>query len=116
MPKTILVVGSSLQGNHAPALQALGAHDSVFNGMTGDCYVIPVYELIARQTRLLSIPVIAGFVDRFRIFAQRAPAVDFLVTSVGCGTGGYQPGQIADLFADMPDNVYLQSRLAYGLK
>lgn len=116
MPKTILVVGSSLQGNHAPALQALGAHDSVFNGMTGDCYVIPVYTTAGKHTMLISILEIAAFVNQFRKFAQRAPAVDFLVTSVGCGTGGYQPGQIADLFADMPDNVYLQSRLAYGLK
>lgn len=82
----------------------------------GDSYAIPVYELAGKTPRLLPIASIAQYIDQFRVVARASPDHFFLVTCVGCGEGGYQPGQVADLFTNMPDNVYLQSRLAYGLK
>jgi hypothetical protein len=101
--QTILVVGSRLGAPRGLDLNA-------------DSYAIPVYELANKTPRLLPVASIAQYVGQFRAVARVSPDHFFLVTCVGCGEGGYQPGQIADLFTDMPDNVYLQSRLAYGLK
>jgi hypothetical protein len=101
--RTILVLGGRLEAGVTP-------------GFLDDTYIIPVFELDSGRPRLLSIPRIATYVDRFRELARTHVACEFLVTCVGCGEGGYQPGQIADLFTDMPDNVYLLARLAYGLK
>lgn len=98
--QTIFVIGSSL---HA-------------GGFQDDTYAIPVFELVGVHPRLLTIPAISRHVDEFRAFARQRPLLLFVVGSVGCGEGGYQPGQIADLFRGMPDNVYLSARLAYGLK
>lgn len=95
--QTILVVGSSTtDGGFQPC----------------DLYGIPVHE----NSKLLTVQRITASVNLFRLTARSHLDKDFLVTCVGCGEGGYQPGQIADLFCDMPDNVYLQARLAYGLK
>lgn len=99
--QTILVIGS--------CLGTAGLQED-------DSYAVPVFEVAGKTPRLLSIPCIAGFVNDFRTIARVSPDHVFLVTSVGCGEGGYQPGQIADLFTGMPDNVYLSARLAYGLK
>ncbi len=97
MPPTILVIGSS---------DAAGGFDGA------DTYCIPVHS----KGRMLTISAIADHVTVFRYIANASPDARFLVTSVACGEGGYQPGQVADLFRDMPENVYLQARLAYGLK
>ena len=101
--QTVLVLGSKLEPGVTP-------------GFVNDDYLIPVYSSESGKPRLLPIPQIANHIAAFGLAARRRPDLLFLVTCVGCGEGGYQPGQIADLFRNMPENVYLQSRLAYGLK
>lgn len=120
MERRIFVFGSNTSGAHGAgaayyAHKMCGARQGDSEGLTGDAYAIPTCEIVGKTVKPLPIPRIQLHVNTFREFAHQHGEMDFLVTAVGCGIAGYQPGQIADLFRGMPDNVYLQARLAYGL-
>lgn len=87
-----------------------GARRSVPAGPAGQTYAIPTKPADVR-TRL-PVRAIAKYVDDFIAYARQHPTTRFLVTEIGCGLAGYQPDDIAPLFAacvDLP-NVALPAR------
>lgn len=73
-------------------------------GRTGDSYAIPTKD---GRLRTLPLEVIAGHVRTFIAYDREHPEVTFQLTPIGCGLAGYQPAQIAPLFAEAPTNVIL---------
>lgn len=95
----IFVFGSNLSGIHgagaaAYALQ-LGAEWGEFDGMTGGCYAIPTKDGNIQTMRLSEI---RKYIDKFVVFTQKNPDLEFFVTRVGCGLAGFKDRQIAPLF------------------
>ena len=45
--------------------------------------------------------------ETFKSFASTHPELTFNLTPIGCGLAGYQPWQIAPMFADAPGNVVM---------
>lgn len=85
----IFVFGSDLVGRH---------------GLTRDSYALPVK---GDKMEMLCLTQITKHVDEFVAFATKNPAMDFLVTKIGCGLVGYKEDQIAPLFASAPNNCKL---------
>lgn len=120
MNRRIFVFGSNDQGRHIAGAAAFaathyGAEAGVSEGLTGDCYALPTCEWLGRELRAFPLNRIQLHANTFMEFARANPDMDFLLTAVGCGIAGYATRQVADLFRDCPDNVYIQARLAYGL-
>jgi hypothetical protein len=119
MRKRIFVFGSNLKGIHGSgsakaAKDHYGAKLGVGEGLTGDSYALPTCTGPGAPDNLENI---GGAMERFIEFALAHPEMDFLLTSVGCGVAGYDPQDIinsTDLTDDMPDNVYIQAKLAKG--
>jgi hypothetical protein len=116
MRRRIFVFGSNLMGYHGGgaaeyARRECGAEQGTGEGLTGDSYALPTCKAPGKP---LSYAEVAKHVDNFREFASANPDLDFLFTAVGCGIAGFSTRQIANLCHGFPDNVYLQSRLAYG--
>jgi len=57
--------------------------------------------------KVLSLDKIQQYVDKFKIYAKENPELEFLLTPIGCGLAGYTPEQIAPMFKDCPNNVFL---------
>ncbi len=120
MQRRIFVFDTDIAGLHIThaadyACRYYSAKTGDFLGFTGrEAYAIPVCEQLhpRKAATPLSIARIASYVRQFQMDALAHRECDFLVPMFSF----YQPGQIADLFTGMPDNVYLQARLAYGLK
>jgi hypothetical protein len=117
MRRRIFVFGSNLMGYHGGgaakfAADHCGAAMGVGEGLTGESYALPTCK--APGVPLDKSRVIEA-INTFRAFALARPEMDFLLTAVGCGIAGFDVEDIAELCEHMPDNVYLQARLAYGL-
>lgn len=109
----VFVFGSNLAGRHGKgaaleARQKWGAVYGVGVGRTGNAYAIPTKD---EQLRTLSLGEIANHVAEFRAHARKFPHDSFLVTAIGCGLAGYEPSQIAPMFAACPENVFLSGKL-----
>jgi len=96
----IFVFGSNLEGSHGGGA-AKTAHDK-FGAIWG--------QGVGLQGRSYGIPTMHGgtedirpFVDEFIDFAIAHPALQFLVTRVGCGIAGFHDAEIAPLFARAAD-------------
>lgn len=113
MRRRIFVFGSNLVGDHCggAALWAHlehGAQMGVGEGLTGESYALPTCRAPGQRCTLERIATAAL---EFRHFAIEHPELDFLLTAVGCGIAGFTPAQIAPLFHNLPNNVYLQAKL-----
>ena len=102
----IFVFGSNLAGAHGGgaawlAYQRFGAIWGQGVGLQGKSYAIPTMQG--------GVETIKPYVDEFIGFARQHPELRFLVTRIGCGIAGFEPEEIAPLFADAIDmeNVIL---------
>ena len=102
----ILVFGSNLQGIHAgriarEALERFGAQMHQGTGIQGQSYAIPVMQG--------GVTTIQPYVDEFLDYASRHPHQRFMVTEVGCTLAGFEPEDIAPLFAParQESNIWL---------
>ena len=102
----IFVFGSNIQGFHDGGAAAFACHNfgAVYGngeGPQGQCYAIPVVGLTRRH--------IFHKIEQFIDYAQAHPFLTFLVTTIGCGNGGFAPEEIAPMFrrAVNVDNIYL---------
>lgn len=107
--KTIFVFGSNLSGIHGAgsAKYAADNHGAIWGigvGLTGNSYAIPT-----KDCRIQTIPllVIKKYVTQFLEFAQLQPDWTFNIVAIGCGLAGYQPEDIAPMFANAPKNCVL---------
>ena len=104
-PNEVFVFGSNAQGMHyggaaAFAVSHFGAVMGNGEGMQGQTYAIPTME---------GLDNLRPAVERFIEFAKAHTEQTFLVTPIGCGIAGYEPEDIAPMFAEaLPiANVYL---------
>lgn len=117
MRPLVFVFGSNLLGKHGSgsakfARDHYGAVYGEGRGFMGSSYALPTCSAPGVP---LSLEKIAKEVIDFEQFARQNPDKDFLLTAVGCGLAGYSTEVIARLFTRLPDNVYMQAKLAYGL-
>lgn len=105
----IFVFGSNLAGRHGKgaALHAklhYGAVYGVGEGLTGQAYAIPTK---GHMLEILPLETIAESIGRFAEFARSNPAMNFILTPVGCGLAGYRADQIMPIFTskNLPSNV-----------
>jgi hypothetical protein len=107
----IFVFGSNRAGIHGAgaakyAHEHCGAVWGIGEGLSGDAYALPTCD---HEIRPLKLAQIRFHVDRFLSFAKHHPTLQFQVTRVGCGLAGFTDDQIAPLFLNAPDNVWLPS-------
>lgn len=91
----VFVFGSNQFGHHqggaaAAAMKKFGAVWGVGDGLQGQSYAISTMEGLIET---------AKNVNRFIRFAAEHQELKFFVTPIGCGIAGYNPLQIAPLFA-----------------
>ena len=105
----IFVFGSNLAGMHGGGAARLarirwGAVMGQGVGLQGRTYAIPTMQG--------GPETIKPYVDEFIAFAKAHPGLRFLVTEIGCGIAGFNPSQIAPLFAGAADvpNILLPAR------
>lgn len=102
-PNEVFVFGSNADGWHAggaakTALERFGAAWGEGHGLHGQSYAIDTMS---------GISVIEEEVATFLEFAAEHAELRFLLTPIGTGIAGYDPEEIAPLFAAAPDNVVL---------
>lgn len=95
-PGEIFVFGSNLAGMHGggaarAACLYFGAKMGVGVGPQGHSYAIPTMQG--------GVDTIRPYVDQFVSYARQHPDQVFLVTPIGCGIAGFEPCDIAPLFA-----------------
>jgi hypothetical protein len=110
-PHEVFVFGSNADGQHGAgaarlAWEKFGAVWGEGHGLHGQSYGIDTMS---------GLPVIEREVAVFLDFAAAHPELRFLVTAIGCGIAGFEPHQIAPLFADSPNNVLLPDRFSREL-
>lgn len=105
-PGEVFVFGSNLAGMHGAgaartAYQKFGAVMGNGDGPQGQSYAIPTMQG--------GVETIAPYVDKFIAYARQHPEQTFLVTPIGCGIAGFDPSDIAPLFAAAKDvqNIHL---------
>lgn len=92
----IFVFGSNLRGIHAGgaarmAHMLFGAEMGNGDGIQGQSYAIPTMQG--------GVETIKPYVDKFIEYASQHKELHFLVTPIGCGIAGFEPKDIAPLFA-----------------
>ena len=111
-PGEVFVFGSNAPGAHGGgaarfALDRFGAVWGQSEGLQGQSYGIDTMS---------GLEVFKDQAARFVEFAQQHPELRFLVTEVGCGIAGYQPGEVARFFRGVPGNVVLPEAFARVLE
>ena len=96
----VFVFGSNLAGMHGGgaarvARLRFGAVMGKGVGLQGQSYAIPTMQG--------GVDTIRPYVDEFIAFAKANPGKRFLVTPIGCGIAGFEPDDIAPLFAAAAD-------------
>lgn len=114
----IFVFGSNLAGAHGAgaaleAAQNFGAEYGVGVGATGRAYAIPTKD---ENIRTMALGDIKPYVDAFLEYARQNPSKEFFVTAIGCGLAGYEPTDIAPMFAGYPMNCTLHRRLVEAME
>ena len=64
-------------------------------GIQGQSYAIPTMQG--------GVETIKPYVDQFLAYASQHKELHFLVTPIGCGIAGFEPGEIAPLFEAAKD-------------
>jgi len=111
-PNVIFVFGSNDAGFHgggaaAHAVDFFEAEMRVGCGITGRSYALPTKD---RKVRTLPLEEVKWEIKAFLAFAKRRTDLTFIVTAVGCGLAGFTPAQIAPLFKDAPENVFVSPK------
>jgi hypothetical protein len=108
----VFVFGSNEAGIHGAgaaklAREKFGAEGGNGFGLQGKSYAIPTkdYNIIT-----LDLIEIKDYVNSFLLFAKERMDLIFLVTEIGCGLAGYHPRDIAPLFKNASENVFLPKR------
>lgn len=109
--RQIFVFGSNRQGRHGKgaALEAKLSHGAINGqprGLQGSSYAIVTKELRVQEPPV-DLDEIAMEVRLLLQLAKAHPEIRFNVTKLGCGLAGFRPEEIAPMFIDSPDNVYL---------
>lgn len=107
--KHIFVFGSNLAGRHGKggalcAKNDWGAEYGVGKGRTGNAYGIPTKDWYLHR---IPLDDITKSVEEFKVYVAVNLELTFLVTRVGCRLAGYDDKDIAPLFKDVTDNVFL---------
>lgn len=102
-PDEVFVFGSNARGIHdggaaRQAFEKFGAEWGNGHGRQGASYAI---------VTMSGFPTLAAEVKKFLDYARRHPQLRFLVAPIGTGIAGYRADQVAPLFANRPDNVFL---------
>lgn len=108
----VFVFGSNLAGLHRGgaakvAKDHFGALQGVGRGWSGQSFAIPTLN---EHFQPMPLSQIAHYIDDFKIYTKNHPQQTYFITSIGCGGAGYQPQDIAPLFAGISDNVILPIR------
>lgn len=119
LPDQIFVFGSNILGYHTggasrTARKKFGAVWGQPEGLQGQSYAIPTdYGDGVRKD-----DEVKAAVERFISFAKENEKLFFLVTRVGCGTGGYKDDEIAEFFKEALElkNVSLPKTFVNALK
>lgn len=106
--KMIFVFGSNLSGIHGAGAARFaavhkGAEYGVGVGPTGACYALPTK---GRNISFMSLEDVNYYVNEFIEYAKANPHLEFQVTQVGCGLGGFSKEDIAPMFEYAPENCY----------
>lgn len=106
LKKPVFCFGSNEAGIHgagaaAYAYKKEGARWGEGYGRYGNSFAIPTKN---RQLQTLSLSWIRGYVEGFKAYAAGQSDLEFKVTQIGCGLAGYEPKDIAPMFADAPMN------------
>lgn len=102
----IFVFGSNRKGIHgAGAAKYARQHEGAINGYgegrAGNSYALPTKHSPYTPMEMATIQThVAKFLD----YATLHPELEFTVTQVGCGLGGWLPVQIAPMFYYHPAN------------
>ena len=104
----VFVFGSNLSGIHGAgaakyAAQHKGAEAGVGKGITGKSYALPTK---GKNVTLMTAAEINNHVDDFLQHAHDNPDLEYQVTQVGCGLGGFTRDDIAPMFEYAPLNCY----------
>jgi len=107
--KEVFVFGSNEGGRHGmgAALTARNEHGAQYGigeGPTGKAYAIPTKN---KGMKVRQLADIQKSVDQFILHAKQNPTTKFNVTAIGTGLAGYTPADIAPMFKNAPDNVFL---------
>lgn len=105
----VFVFGSNESGIHGAgaakqALNSFGAEWGTGYGPTGQCFAIPTKD---RNIQTLPLEAIEMYVKSFIEYADKRPALTFLLTPIGTGLAGYKVEDIAPMFKEVPSNVVL---------
>lgn len=105
----VFVFGSNLAGRHGKgaalfARQQRGAIYGRGQGRQGNSYAIPTKD---EHLRTLPLSVIHYQVEVFLTYADNHREERFQLTPIGCGLAGYSHGDIAPMFANVPNNVIM---------
>lgn len=105
--EAIFVFGSNEAGIHgagaAKAALNKGAKMGVGFGRQGQTFALPTKDW---RINFMRKPVIEHYVARFIAFADVNLDLQFQVTCVGCGLGGWTHADIAPMFRDAPPNCF----------
>lgn len=104
----IFVFGSNRSGIHGAGAARFaavhkGAVYGVGEGPTGTSYALPTK---GHQITEISLDEVTQHVEKFLAYAATHSHMNFQVTQVGCGLGGFTKEQIAPLFKDATPNCY----------
>jgi len=109
-PNQIFVFGSNTEGRHGAgaALAAMkwGAVYWQSTGIMGQTYAICTKDL-AKGMRSVPLEDIKEQLAVFAEYAKEYPELEFLLTPVGCGLGGYAVEELEALLPAFTDNVIL---------
>lgn len=102
-PDEVFVFGSNADGWHAggAAKTALDRFGAVWG--EGDGHHGRSYAIDTMSGRAVLEEAVLGFLD----YAAAHPELRFLLTPIGTGIAGYDPEEVAPLFASTPANVVL---------
>tara|TARA_Y100000310_G_scaffold176646_1_gene176760 strand:- start:2240 stop:2605 length:366 start_codon:yes stop_codon:yes gene_type:complete len=104
----IFVFGSNTQGRHGAgaARQALrwGAQYGVPSGIQGRTYAVVTKDLRLGR-RSISMSRIQEQLLVLIEYASEHPNLNFLLTPIGCGLGGYQLSELEAILPPLPNNI-----------
>ncbi len=105
----IFVFGSNLAGRHGAgaAKFAVQHHGAIYGqgwGLQGKSFAIPTKD---RYIKTLPLETIRLYVERFKMFAEEHPELQFQLTPIGCGLAGYTYEDIGPMFKNSPSNVVI---------
>lgn len=107
----IFVFGSNRSGIHGAgtaryAAVHRGAEYGVGEGPTGASYALPTKGY---NITFMTLDEVNTHVQNFIAYARENNHLDFQVTQVGCGLGGFTKEEIAPLFEFAPLNCYFDT-------